>query len=73
MRGDLTQSRPGGWGWGPGNPAGTEARDILTSFQKTGFGDDKLSIFERVEHRGQSLLSDRAERSIGYQGLELKL
>ena len=70
MRGDLG----GSVGGGPGSSASVTWRETSSAFLKNrGFQLRGPQLFEIIENRGQSLLSDRAESSIGYQGLELKL
>ena len=70
MRGDLGGSVEGGGG----SYAGNKRHETSSAFcENQGFEPRRPQLFEIIENRGQSLLSDRAESSIGYQGLELKL
>ena len=70
MRGDLAQALREG----PGSSAGKKRHETSSYVLKNqGFQLRRPQLFEIIENRGQSLLSDRAESSIRYQGLELKL
>ena len=77
MRGDLAQAVPGGSAELPGAPgssAGDTWPETSSSFyENRGFQLRGPQLFEIIENRGQSLLSDRAKSSIGYQSLELKI
>ena len=59
---------------GRGSSAGNKRHDTSSVFcENRVFYLRRPQLFEIIENRGQSLLSDKAKSSIGYQSLELKL